>query len=149
MEEFIQRIGNKVVSRIFQYWNSPRLIHFVGTTGEWREFEFHRSQLLMMKDPKTGRSKPRSIEELQKAYRDFRFVVEPGSSLAVTKVQRAMMRLEMFKVGGMRLSKVMEEMGIENPEEEIEKAREEREKYGLTPPEEGDGRKKGNAMGGG
>lgn len=149
MEEFIQRIGNKIVSRIFQYWNSPRLIHFVGTTGEWREFEFHRSQLLMMKDPKTGRSKPRSIEELQKAYRDFRFVVEPGSSLAVTKVQRAMMRLEMFKVGGMRLSKVMEEMGIENPEEEIEKAREEREKYGLTPPEEGDGRKKGNAMGGG
>lgn len=146
MEELIQRIGQKLISRIFQYITSDRIFHFVGDSNEWREFEFERSKLLMGVNPKTGKPEPRTTEQLQKAHRDFRFAVEPGSSLAVTKVQRAMMKFELFKVGGMRLSKIMEELGIENGEEEIEKAQEERKKYGLQM-DQGDGRKKQGSLG--
>ena len=147
MEEFVQRIGQKIISRIFQYMTSDRIFHLVGDSGEWREFEFKRVELLMTVDSKTEKPRPRTIEELQKAHRDFRFAVEPGSSLAVTKVQRAMMKFELFKVGGMRLAKIMEELGIDNPEEEMEKAQEEKKKYGLGM-DEGDGRKKQASLGG-
>lgn len=147
MEEFISRFGQKIVSRIFQYYTSDRLLHFVGESGEWREFEFERSKLLIMPDKATGQLRPRKIDELQTAYRDFRFAVEPGSSLAVTKLQRMQLKMDAFKAGGMRLTKVMEELGVENPEEEIEKAAIEREKYGLGQEDGGDGRKKSKSLG--
>ena len=146
MEEFISRIGQKLISRILQYWTSDRLLYLIGDDSKWRSFEFHRSKLLMTQDPTTGKLRPRSTEEIQKAYRDFRFAVEPGSSLAVTKVQRAMMKSELAKVGRMRWTKVLEELGIENPEEEIQKAQEELKKYPM--PETGDGRKKQQSLGG-
>ena len=147
MEELVQRIGQKLISRIFQYYTSDRIFHFVGDTGEWREFEFERSKLLMTVNRETGKPEPRTIAELQKAHQDFRFAVEPGSSLAVTKIQRAMMKFELFKVGGMRLTKIMEELGIENGEEEMQKAKEERDKYGLGM-DQGDNRKKQGSLGG-
>ncbi len=146
MEEFVMRFGQKIISRIFQYWTADRPLHFVGDTGEWRDFEFQRSQLLIMPDPKTNKPRPRSIAELQTAFRDFRLKVQPGSSLAITRVQRRQELFDGFKAGGVRLSKVMEEMGIENPEEEMEKAKQEREKFGLDL-EEPDGRKKQKSLG--
>lgn len=145
MEEFIQRIGQKLISRIFQYMTSDRIFHFVGDSGEWREFEFERSELLMTVDA-NGKPRPRTIEELQKAHRDFKYAVESGSSLPITKVQRAMMKGEYYKTGGYPLSEVMREGGVENPEEMMEKAQEERKKYGLQL-DQGDGRKKQGSLG--
>lgn len=147
MEEFTERIGQKMVSRAFQFFTSDRILHYVGDAGLWKSFEYQRSKLLLVPDDKKpGQFRPRSIEELQKAYRDFRYVVEPGSSLAITKLQRASLKFESFKAGGYRLSKVMEEFGIENAKEEMEKAKEEREEFGIDPMQT-DGRKKQRTLG--
>ena len=146
MEEFIERIGQKLISRIFQFMTSDRLLHYVGDSSEWREFEFERSKLLVTVD-KNGQVRPRTVEEQQKAYRDFRFAVEAGSSLAISRTQRAVMKGEFFKLGGYRLSKVMEEAGIENGEEEMQKAADERKQFALEPPPP-DGRKKQQSRGG-
>ena len=71
MEEFVQRIGQKLISRAFQYFTSDRIFHFVGDSGDWREFEFERRNLLITIDNETGQPRARTPEEMQKAHRDF------------------------------------------------------------------------------
>jgi hypothetical protein len=122
VEEFYMRIGQKLISRIFQYYTSDRVIHLVGPDQRWMQFEFQRMQLI-----RDAKGKPRSNEDIRKAYRDFYFTIDPLSSLPVTRTQRALMLFQLAQAGWMHPAKVLEALGIQNPEEEIKKAMEAKE----------------------
>jgi hypothetical protein len=122
VEELYARIGQKFISRVFQYYTSNRLIHVIGPDARWQQFEFQRMSILT-----DDKNRPRSQEDIRKAWRDYNFCVSPGSSLAVTKTTRAMMYQQFAQLGWMHPRKVMEAVGIQNPNEEIKAAMEARE----------------------
>lgn len=114
IEGFLTRVGQKQISRIFQYYTSDRMLRIIGPTEEWMQFEFQRSRLLV-----DAKGKPRSQEDIRKAWQDFYFAVEPGSSLPITRVQRAMMKKELVDAGLLHPKEVLIELGIANPEEKF------------------------------
>lgn len=117
MEEFYTRIGQKMVSRVFQYYTADRIIQLVGPSDKWVQFEFKRSNLIL-----DSKGQPRTKEDLVKAFQDFYFVVEPGSSLAATRVQRAMMAFQLSQAGMLHPIEVLKELGYLNPEEKMKEA---------------------------
>ena len=121
IEEFYQRIGQKLVSRIFQFYTSDRIIHLIGPDQKWAKFEFNR--LNMLKD-KNG--KIRSQEDVRKAYRDFYFTIEPGSSLAVTKTQRAQSKFLLVQMGLLHPEEILMEF-YKNPQDKLKRAQEAKE----------------------
>jgi len=125
LEDFLQRVGQKLISRIFQYYTTDRLLHYVGPTQEWTQFMFERSKILVSKDHKTGITKLRNPEDIRKAYMDFKFKVEPGSSLAVARAQRSMMKFQFAQQGWLPPWEAMKELGIDNAQEKYELAQKE------------------------
>ncbi len=117
IEEFYQRVGQKIVSRIFQYYTSDKLLNLVGPDAKWMQFEFQRMKILKDKN-----GKPRQGEDLMKAFQDFHFTIAPGSSLAITRTQRAMMKYQLAVAGWMHPREILMELGIPNPDEKIEEA---------------------------
>ena len=118
LEDFYERLGKKIISRIFQYYESKRLLHLVGDTGKWTKFEFEREKILV-----DEKGDPRSSEDLRKAFKDFSFVIEPGSSLAITRVQRALMKYQLAQQGWVHPREVLLELNMENPDEILKEAR--------------------------
>lgn len=117
IEEFYQRVGQKLISRVFQFYTSDRLLQLIGPSKEWMSFEFVRRNLIV-----DGEGNPRSQEDIRKAYKDFYFAVEPGSSLAITRVQRAMLKMQLAENGWLHPKEVLEEAGFKNPEEKLQEA---------------------------
>src|SRR4030095_2628995 len=118
VEEFYQRIGQKLISRVFQYYTSNRMIHLIGPEMKWIQFEFKRLEIL--KDKKGNQ---RSQEDLRKAYQDFRFLVEPGSSLAITKQQRSQAKFLLVQLKLLHPKEILSEF-YANPEEKMAEAAE-------------------------
>jgi len=135
LEEFYQRIGQKYISRIFQFYTSDRILNLVGPGEEWKSFEFKRLELMAIKDER-GQFKQRTEEDKRKAWQDFKFRIDPQSSLPITRVQRVAMKVPIAESGRLPWADVMEEIGIENPEEKMQQAKDERDK-GFGPPEDG------------
>lgn len=117
IEEFYTRIGQKLVSRVLQYYTSDRIIHLVGMDNKWVEFEYKRKEILMKAD-----GSPRSESDLRKFYKDFRFTIEPGSSLAIAKAQKAMMLFQLSQAGMAAPYRVLDELGFSNPKEMMAEA---------------------------
>lgn len=118
IEEFYTRVGQKIISRVFQFYTADRLMHQVGPDNTWTEFEFYRLQIL-----KDSKGKPREGEDLRKAFRDFSFRIAPGSSLAVTKTTRAVMKMQLLQLGLLHPEEVLLEF-FDNPKDKLEKAQE-------------------------
>jgi len=123
IEALYQRVGQKFISRVFQFYLSDRLLQKVGPDKKWIKFEFVRRNLII--NPKTGA--PRSEEDIRKAFQDFYFTVEPGSSLAITRVQRVMSKAFFVKEGWLHPEEVLKEAGIDNPTEKLKRAKEAKE----------------------
>ncbi len=122
IEEFYQRIGQKLISRIFQYYTSDKILPLVGPDTKWMQFEFRRMGILTNKQ-----GKARVGEDLQKAFRDFHFTIAPGSSLAITRQSRAMMKAQLVQMGLIHPREILIELGIPNPDEKIEDAKKAKE----------------------
>jgi len=111
MENYLQRIGQKWISRIFQFYTNDRLMSTLGPGPTFQTFSFERQMLMreiVMKaqadlrrqqaeangDPLSPDALRDTIETVtRRASRDFRFRITPGSSLASTKLQRAIVVL--------------------------------------------------------
>jgi hypothetical protein len=88
MESLIKRIGQKLISRIFQYYTEDRILNLVGVQEEFRQFKFVRSELVR---PHANR--------VADAFRDYQFMIVPGSSLAMSKMQKSMQATQLFQLG--------------------------------------------------
>lgn len=136
LESFIERIGQKLISRIFQYYTSDRVLMQQGPNRDWITYTYERQKLLQ---DDTG--KMRSVEERQRMYRDFRFVVTPGSSLATTRVQRTMAMLQMRTATGFTPSvrRILQEADLGDADEMIKDGLEEAQMLPQPPPPKGRG----------
>jgi hypothetical protein len=132
IEEILQRVGQKMVARVFQYYTSDRILHLVGPDKKWIEFEFVRSQLI-----RDAKGRPRQGQDLVKAFQDFYFSIEPGSSLAVARTQKAMMAFQLVQAGLLHPIRVLQALGFPDPEGEMEKAKDAKSQGLIPDPSEG------------
>jgi hypothetical protein len=104
LEGMLQRIGQKIIARIFQFYTDDRLIFMTGDDKEFRQFKFNRDALLKplielyKSETHTMDVNKTNAYIARKAFKNFRFHVVAGSSLAMTKVQRATLAMTLHKM---------------------------------------------------
>ena len=111
MEGMLKRIGQKLIARIFQYWTSDRIVNLIGSDESFRQYEFIRSDLI--------RKHKGRIED---AFKDYQFMVVPGSSLAISKMQKVMMATQLFQMGIIDELELLQTMDYPNAEKVAKKA---------------------------
>ena len=164
LESFLERVGKKMISRFFQYMTDDRLMTYYGGGDTFTKFQFERQKLVaevqalgvktaLMKAQKRGEDSP-ELQDLtdeiliaiKGAWRDFDMDIVPGSSLASTKTQRAMLKFQLAQAMMIPKSDVVAEVGISNPREKVQEAAAEaaaNQALGIPPPQaKGTGGKK-------
>jgi hypothetical protein len=107
LERLLNNIGQKLIARIFQFYTDDRLFYLSGPSKGLEQFKYIRAQLIepllsVYKDELSKKVVPpaeQSIYIAKKAFKDFRFIVTAGSTLAMTKVQRAQLALVLRRLG--------------------------------------------------
>ena len=84
LEAVLTSMGNKMISRIFQYMTDDRVYTLCGDAGQLLAYHWERKKVLS--DPAF-------------AFDNFHFEIVPGSSLSMTKWQRGMLATQLFAQG--------------------------------------------------
>lgn len=128
-EHFLERIGQRLISRIFQFYSSDRLMHYLGQGNKWTAYHLEREKLtkghnvqLGMKD---GMMQSRPFDYM-KDLSLLRFFVTPGSSMAISRLQKAQLSLVLVDRGLIPEADALYALEWEDPEGKLQKAREER-----------------------
>ena len=134
IESWIKRLWDKAIPLILQFYTTDRVKSIVGAGHELETFIFeHAAFHLGMADPKTHLN-------------DFTLHVQPGSGLAATKVQRAMLMGQLHRLGVVPAIDLLRAAEIADPEGTLERARAEQQQMAaqrpLGPPSSG-GRRRG------
>ena len=132
LESLLQRVGQKIISRIVQFYTDDRVFHSVGPDGNFKEYIFVRKNF----------TEALSSQALRDAHRDFRFRVVPGSSLSMQKTQKALIYAELFKMGAVDDQAVLEALEIPDWQNILERTKA-KQAMGLGPPVGGSGKKGG------
>lgn len=169
LEYFFERIGQKLISRIFQFYTQDRIIPYADVEKV--------KQYVMEKDKLRGEIEAQALvitkQRIEKALNDgkdldsktqnrmgsddillaikgawskFSLKTLPYSSLYQTKAARAAMKMQMAEMGYMPASAVLSELGFEDPKalmQEAQKEMVERQALGIPPPQQGGAKKKG------
>ena len=114
LESLLQRVGQKFISRVIQFYTQDRILYSIGPSGDFKEYNFVRDVF----------HKAISAASLIDAHRDFRFRVMPGSSLSMTKTQKALMAAELFKIGAVDDQAVLEAIEWPNWKEVLQRTKE-------------------------
>ena len=113
LESWITRLWDKAISLVFQIYDADRVKSIVGPGGELDTFVFEHAALHL------------GIADPRKAFRDFVLNVQPGSSLAATKVQKAVLAGNLYKMGLIPGEQVLRAAEWPDAAGAIEKAKEE------------------------
>lgn len=152
LEAMLQRVGQKLISRVFQYYRADRFIPYVSGQG-WQNYLFEvkalRGEIMSMAlDSVTGRLiaiDEEASEKTQKntaetnfdlvrlavdeairgAWKEFDFTIVPLSSLQATRAARTKALGEFAEMGMMPFSRVLEEAGFPDFEDLIKQRAEE------------------------
>ncbi len=130
-ESLMARVGQKVISRIIQFYGENRMLNYYSMSGELVSFEFNRRNFL-----RDNKDNPVEGKEIATLHRNFRFLVQPYSSMQTTKMARAQVALGLYQVTGgygISLKRVLELADIGDPETLMAEAKAERDS-GLIPP---------------
>ena len=139
LEEFMERLGQLWVSRILQFYRGERLMYFldVGST-EYKQLEFSYQKFFdqfAQGMPSKKLDQREKINELmQSAWREFAFKILPLSTLASTKMARVGLLTQLAETGRYPFKRLFREIGIDDADDVMKEAAEERAKYG--PPEQ-------------
>lgn len=135
LEAFLNRIGQKLIARIFQFFTTDRMMHIVGRNGKIREFKFERDRLVNLQ---VERENGKLVSVGQEGFRDLTFRVTPGSGMAISRVQKGQMALGLFQLGLIPSVQVLQQLEWDDPEYAIEEARREKlmglQNIGQEPP---------------
>ena len=118
-ENWLERIFQQVVALIFQYFPTERTFSYHGPGPGMVSYTFERYKLL---DPSGNGDVPTRPDE---EWRDFRFRILPGSSLAMSRVQRGIMAANLYQLGLIPGIDVLRASEWPSPEETLKQAREE------------------------
>lgn len=136
LESTLERVGQKLIARIFQFYTSDRIVFQLGPSREWIAYTYERQQLL-----KDDAGKFRDPEDLEKHYRDYRFMITPGSSLSQSRIQRTMAALQLRSATGVAPSirRILQESDLGDPDTLIEEGLAELSRLPQPPPPKGKG----------
>lgn len=103
LETTLSSVGQKLISRIFQFFDEDRMVMRLGPSDEWQQYSFSRQELLrqLRTDPKTGEllSPADFRKRMRNAFSEFKFLIRPGSSLASSRMQRGLMAVNLLQLG--------------------------------------------------
>ena len=121
LEDFISRVGQKIVSRIIQFVDVETMKEFLGDNAETTQYGIQRAKYFM----KDGQ--PLTLEEKARAMRLLRFAIVPGSSAPGSKQARAQAMLGLHLLPNPLVSgqDVLEAADFRNAKETISRARSE------------------------
>jgi len=129
-ESLVARVGAKLISRVLQCYTDDRLLQYYDPSGELVSYLFERQKLLV-----DDRGEYTPVEDIPLLYKRFRFLVQPYSSMAMTKMQRAQVGIGLWQASGGRgypFRRVLEMADIGDAERLMEEARKEQES-GVVP----------------
>lgn len=92
VEALLERVGQKFISRIFQFQNVDRLMWKLKSDNDFESFKF-AAELLRGKLPEAKKY----MKNKKDAWRNFLFKIRPGSSLAMNNWQKGMMALQLYQ----------------------------------------------------
>lgn len=122
LESLQQRIGQKRISRIFQYYTEDRMFNLLGDDGKFQQYVWERQKIREALD--------REKIDITKAFQDFRYKVVPSSSLAITKWQKGLVAMQLLQAGVIDGAEVLKTIEWPNWEEVYERTKE-RQKAGI------------------
>lgn len=99
IESLIQRIGQKLIPRIFAYYTSDRVFNLVGSKQGTQQYMFEREKI-----------RERTAKDGMSAFQDYQFKVVPASSLAMTKWQKGLVATQLFQMGAIDQEALLESM---------------------------------------
>jgi hypothetical protein len=88
VENLLERIGQKLISRIFQFESEDRNMWSFKNDEDWAAFQFVSKQL---------RSNSKYFKNKKDAWKNFMFKIRPGSTMANNKMQEAMLALQLYQ----------------------------------------------------
>jgi len=165
LESMIERGGQLLISRLFQYYTSDRILTYIDSNTV-KQYEFQKDKLRdeiialaasqveakaieeTNANLEAGQSLKKALvpakldhdqilQAIRGAWRLFRFKVIPFSTLASTKIQRAMLLEQLVAMGAIPQALATKEAGFDNPEELMQQRAEELKKMtemGIPPP---------------
>lgn len=113
MEVFLERIGQKLISRIFQFYSPSKIINILGPDPKLLNFEFKRDEFMAQL----------SGLDPRRAFQDFIFKIEPLSSLTMSKMQKLISMSNLYSMGLVPGKDVLKAAQILDPEHTLEEAR--------------------------
>jgi hypothetical protein len=116
IESLIQRIGQKMIARIFQYYTEDRVFNFVGEAGGMKQFIYEREKIRELVEKSGG--------TMLTAFQDFTYKVVPASSLALTKWQKGLIAMQLFQAGAIDREALLEAVEYPNREEILKRTKE-------------------------
>jgi len=132
MEDFFGRVGQKLLARIFQFWPSEKVISLVGPSADAMEYVIKRSEFFVGDD-----GKPLADTERVQALKWHRFLIQPGSSMAGTRLKRGQLMKDLVLLGASSREELLAEAGFQNPKEMLDRAKKEFLEFsaaGFVPP---------------
>ena len=88
VENLLERIGQKLISRIFQFESDERNMWSFKNNDDWAAFQFVAKQL---------KSNTKYFKNKKDAWKNFMFKIRPGSTMAVNKFQESMLALQLYQ----------------------------------------------------
>lgn len=132
VEEFIERLGKKFISRVLQFYTGNRILYSIGSSGKTLKYKLEYDNLLSdirslaaSRNGKFPNYQAALSAEIEDAASKFRFMVQPMSSLATTKVARAQLLMQLVEAVMLPRTLVLQEVGFHNSEELIGQAQQE------------------------
>ncbi|MDY6862941.1 MAG: hypothetical protein SV062_08130 [Thermodesulfobacteriota bacterium] len=116
LESVLNSIGQKYISRIFQYYTDDRILWLAGDSEQAKALQIARKYI---EDNYPG-------EKIKNAFRDYKFRIKPGSSLALSKWQQIMLAMQLAESGLIDGLEVLKTIGWPDREKVYERAKMER-----------------------
>jgi len=119
LEDFMMRVGQKMIARIIQFMPTDRVMSFLGPKAETLKYGELRQEFFF-----NDKGNPMTIEERAEVFRYLRFAVLPGSSAPGTRQARAQQMLSLHTLPRPLVSgrDVLEAADFRNAEEMMERA---------------------------
>ena len=130
-EAFLERVGKRMIARVFQYYDSDRIMHMLGHDGAWKDWAFKRREMM-------AGSVDGEPFDVFKHLHLLSFLITPGSSMAITRVQKAQLSLALFQSTLVPGADVLKALEWNDPKGTVQEARAEK-MMGMQDPGGGEG----------
>ena len=158
LEELLERVGQKIISRVFQFYDDDRMLTYYGGGIEFVKYRLERSKLVSeiislgvkravedahKEDPEKRLSETGLADailfSIKGAWKEFAFKIVPYSSMSTTRQARAALKGALVQQHLLAPSELLREAGYANPQEKLAEASAEFKQMmamGLVPPPE-------------